>query len=121
MVCEEFRNLFKLRDREDFDNYWNSEGHKAVFVIIYILINVGLFFGWLGSALIASLLGSFSQLLADFVSAVGSPGVSAAVPIAKGFGMVLNFNCALIFVPVLRNFLSWYNGKHFLWFVSNGC
>lgn len=33
---------------------------------------------------------------------------SWAVPFAKGFGMMLNFNCALVFLPVCRNALSWY-------------
>jgi hypothetical protein len=48
MVCDDLRKLVKLRDREDFDNYWDSEGHKALFVVIYVVINVALFFGWLG-------------------------------------------------------------------------
>eukprot|EP00698_Gefionella_okellyi_P005644 TRINITY_DN15118_c0_g1_i1.p1 TRINITY_DN15118_c0_g1~~TRINITY_DN15118_c0_g1_i1.p1 ORF type:complete len:504 (-),score=79.14 TRINITY_DN15118_c0_g1_i1:41-1552(-) len=87
-------DLFRLRNEENFDNYWNSEGHKAIFVLVYIVINVFLFFFWLGW----------------FVPLVGTDGISGWVPLAKGFGMLLNFNCALILVPVLRNFLSWVRG-----------
>jgi len=35
--------------------------------------------------------------------------ISSLGPFAKGFGMALNFNCALIVLPVLRGFLRWLN------------
>eukprot|EP01101_Sappina_pedata_P005913 TRINITY_DN2819_c0_g1_i1.p1 TRINITY_DN2819_c0_g1~~TRINITY_DN2819_c0_g1_i1.p1 ORF type:complete len:604 (+),score=186.99 TRINITY_DN2819_c0_g1_i1:236-1813(+) len=51
---------------------------------IWILINVGLF----------------------AVGASNYSGSGTTVMIARGFGMTLNFNCALILVPVLRNILT---------------
>ena len=81
-------NAFTRRVSRIVDNYWFSEGTKAIFIAVYITINAIL---WIFQ---------FFKYLLD----PATPNV--CVPVARGFGMVLNFNCALILVPVLRNLLS---------------
>jgi hypothetical protein len=44
------KELVKMRNSENFDNYWNSEGHKAILVISYTAINIFLYCLWMGSA-----------------------------------------------------------------------
>eukprot|EP01095_Lingulamoeba_sp_RSL-Kostka_P005666 TRINITY_DN170_c1_g2_i1.p1 TRINITY_DN170_c1_g2~~TRINITY_DN170_c1_g2_i1.p1 ORF type:complete len:545 (+),score=177.86 TRINITY_DN170_c1_g2_i1:137-1771(+) len=66
--------------------YLREHRSKVVIGLIYAFINVGLFIFW-----------------AVFN---GVAGANMFVVIAKGFGMMLNFNCALILLPVCRNIIT---------------
>eukprot|EP00742_Colponemidia_sp_Colp-10_P005362 GILJ01005730.1.p1 GENE.GILJ01005730.1~~GILJ01005730.1.p1 ORF type:complete len:1207 (-),score=135.75 GILJ01005730.1:170-3724(-) len=67
-----------------FVGFW-TEGR--IFMAVFILFDIFLYF-----------YGFFSYL---------SGAEFWAFPSAKGAGAVLNFNCALVLVPVMRNLLSW--------------
>lgn len=73
---------------------WIEEhGVELLFLAVYVLINVALFTG----------------ALLRYRAA----GANGFVQLARGCGACLNFNGALILVPMLRRFLSWIRAQRF--------
>lgn len=78
--------------------HWIEEhGIVLLFLVVYVLINLGLF----GSALLR----------------YRAAGANGFIQLARGCGACLNFNCALILVPMLRHFLTWIRAQRFGRFV----
>src|SRR3989338_983590 len=75
---------------------------KIVLVILWFLINIGLFieaaYRWYMTA--------NNFLIVNFVDARFNGYHSWWVMIARGFGQILNFNCALILLPTMRTVLN---------------
>lgn len=74
-------------------NWIEEHGVELVFLIAYVLINLALFCG----------------ALLRYRAA----GANGFVQLARGCGACLNFNGALILVPMLRRFLSWIRAQRF--------
>lgn len=74
-------------------NWVEENGIVLLFLIIYVVINVGLF----GAA----------------VMRYRAAGANGFIQLARGCGACLNFNCALILVPMLRHFLTWIRAQRF--------
>ena len=68
-------------------NFLNNNRSLIVFSLIYLAINIGLF--------------------ANAMLSYADQGANLYVQIARGCGACLNFNGALILVPMLRHFLTW--------------
>eukprot|EP01128_Nolandella_sp_AFSM9_P005127 TRINITY_DN2434_c0_g1_i1.p1 TRINITY_DN2434_c0_g1~~TRINITY_DN2434_c0_g1_i1.p1 ORF type:complete len:535 (-),score=75.71 TRINITY_DN2434_c0_g1_i1:129-1733(-) len=78
-------------------NYWVNDGPKAVFIAVYVVINLAL----IGER-------SYYYFVGDgkkFTDAIGY-----GIPVARGTAAALRFNTVFILIPVLRNFLSWLRG-----------
>ena len=67
--------------------WWTWEGQRVTILLIYFLVNV-----------IVWIYGYASNL---------APNNPPYFPFAKGFGKMLDINCAFIILPVLRNTLCW--------------
>jgi predicted ferric reductase/Ca2+-binding EF-hand superfamily protein len=78
-------------------NWIEEHGVVLLFLVIYVLINLGLF----GSAVLR----------------YREAGANGFIQLARGCGACLNFNCALILVPMLRHFLTWIRAQRFGRFV----
>ena len=65
-------------------NYWINNRKAIFWATIYFIINIGL-----------------------FLTCIRYKDFNAAVIIARGCGMCLNFNCAFILVLMLRDSLTW--------------
>jgi predicted ferric reductase/Ca2+-binding EF-hand superfamily protein len=78
-------------------NWVEEHGIVVLFLILYVLINLGLF----GSALMR----------------YRAAGANGFIQLARGCGACLNFNGALILVPMLRHFLTWIRAQRFGRFV----
>jgi len=74
-------------------NWIEEHGVELLFLIGYVIINVAL----------------FSEALLRYRAA----GANGFVQLARGCGACLNFNGALILVPMLRRFLSWIRAQRF--------
>ena len=85
---------YTLSDR--MAHYWHTEGPKAVFIVIWLVANVGLFL----SKMVAYIPRIEDD--EDIASVFGWSGV-----VARGTGEMLKLNCSIILVPVLRNLLCW--------------
>lgn len=70
-----------------FTHYLEEHGVELLLLTVYVLINVGLFAG--------------------AVERYAAKGANGFVMIARGCGACLNFNGALILVPMMRRFLTW--------------
>jgi NADPH oxidase 5 len=74
--------------------HWVEEhGVELLFLLAYVLVNVGL----------------FTAALLRYRAA----GANGFVQLARGCGACLNFNGALILVPMLRRFLHWIRSQRF--------
>eukprot|EP00762_Andalucia_godoyi_P000504 ANDGO_05279.mRNA.1 Superoxide-generating NADPH oxidase heavy chain subunit A len=86
----------RLTDKDEFANYWATEGHKVIFITLYVIVTIILFVEaavrWAG-------------LLEDVEKTNGKK--YSWVIVARGFGQLLNFNCMLVIVPVLRSIITW--------------
>jgi hypothetical protein len=76
------------------------EGLKLLFVVVYVLANIGLFI--------------YSYLKYFLAAPTGNPvtyeaflALGQGVAIARGAANALKLNSAFILIPVLRNLLSW--------------
>jgi predicted ferric reductase len=102
--CKRFGNTWKTRftNKDEFTNYISTEGQKVVIVFIWVCINIGLFieacYRWYNLA---------NNIV--FQNSV-DPRYDGYHPwwtmIARGFGQLLNFNCALIMLPTMRTLLN---------------
>ncbi|KAL6050426.1 Cytochrome b-245 beta chain [Balamuthia mandrillaris] len=81
---------------KDVQTYWINEGPKALFILLYVLANI------------AVILERFIHyyVVDDEVFKVLSWGLIGA----RCSAAALKLNCAIILIPVLRNFLSWIRG-----------
>jgi len=80
---------------------------KIFFMIIYLIINIALWIHWAYNAYNQVTQGT-PQIGDDPDTAIPPTKLSSIwIPIAKGCGQVLNFNCALIVVPVITELLHW--------------
>ena len=75
---------------------------KWLWLVVYSLINLVIF---------AEAFDRWGGIVTDF-NAMGiadkpNGDLSMWTPWAKAFGQVLNFNCSMIIVPILRNLLLW--------------
>lgn len=86
----------RLTDKDEFLNYWASEGHKFIFVTLYVIVSIILF---IEAAM------RWSAALEPAEEANGKK--YTWVVFARGFGQLLNFNCTLVLVPVLRSIITW--------------
>lgn len=87
-VCDFFASYVDTLRRE-------GKVGRYVFYLVYFTINVFLWF---------YAFATFSSALAE--TPINSR-LSGWIPPAKGFGYMLNMNCALIVVPMLRSMLRW--------------
>ncbi|KAL0479450.1 NADPH oxidase [Acrasis kona] len=104
--CKRFIATWKSRftDKDEFYNYVSAEGQKAFIVVVWICINIGLFieacYRWYMVA----------NRAVELNKRLGTPGWDSYIPwwvmIARGFGQLLNFNCALILLPTMRTLLN---------------
>jgi predicted ferric reductase/Ca2+-binding EF-hand superfamily protein len=74
-------------------NWIEEHGIELVLLLVYVLINLAL----------------FSGALLRYRAA----GANGFVQLARGCGACLNFNGALILIPMLRRFLSWIRAQRF--------
>jgi NADPH oxidase 5 len=74
-------------------NWVEEHGVVVLFLAIYVLINLGLF----GAAVLR----------------YREAGANGFIQLARGCGACLNFNCALILVPMLRHFMTWIRAQRF--------
>lgn len=74
-------------------NWIEEHGIELLFLLAYVLINVAL----------------FSEAVLRYRAA----GANGFVQLARGCGACLNFNGALILVPMLRHLLSWIRARRF--------
>lgn len=74
-------------------NWIEEHGAEVVALIVYALVNVALF--------------------VNAVLNYHAAGANGFIQLARGCGACLNFNCALILVPMLRYFLSWIRAQRF--------
>eukprot|EP00161_Ancyromonas_sigmoides_P008967 TRINITY_DN2228_c1_g2_i1.p1 TRINITY_DN2228_c1_g2~~TRINITY_DN2228_c1_g2_i1.p1 ORF type:complete len:707 (-),score=161.82 TRINITY_DN2228_c1_g2_i1:355-2475(-) len=83
---------------EKFKVYWAQEGSKVVVMVLWLATNVLLFFL------------TYAKYMdrEEVIEQLGK-----WVPIARGFGSLLKFNCTLLVVPVLRNLLAWFHALPF--------
>jgi predicted ferric reductase/Ca2+-binding EF-hand superfamily protein len=78
--------------------HWiENHGVEFVFLILWVAINVALFFG--------------------AVVRYRAAGANGFVQLARGCGACLNFDAALLLVPMLRRFLGWVRAQRFSRFV----
>lgn len=94
----------RITDHEERRNYIETEWQKVVIVILWILINMGLF---------AEACYRWWKRVDDILKAKRAYDPDMwpyyhpwYVMIARGFGQLLNFNCALILLPVMRTMLN---------------
>jgi predicted ferric reductase/Ca2+-binding EF-hand superfamily protein len=78
-------------------NWIEEHGAAAVVLLLYVVANVALFVG--------------------AVVRYHEAGANGFVQLARGCGACLNFNCALILVPMLRHLLTWIRARSFGRFV----
>ncbi|MDY6803201.1 MAG: ferric reductase-like transmembrane domain-containing protein [Cyanobacteriota bacterium] len=71
----------------NFKYYLQNNWIKLAFLFLYVLTNLFLFFG--------------------AVDRYASQGANSYIQLARGCGAALNFNGALILIPMLRHFLTW--------------
>lgn len=84
----------KLQNKISSATRWASNNKAAVFwLCIYALVNIGLF--W------------------HAVETYAAQGANVYVQIARGGGACLNFNGALILIPMLRHLLTWVRASVF--------
>ena len=79
--------LPRLSPLRRVSNWIEEHGIELLFLVLYALVNLLLF----GAA----------------VRRYHAEGANGFVMLARGCGACLNFNCALILVPMLRHFMSW--------------
>ncbi|KAL9650725.1 hypothetical protein ABK040_001779 [Willaertia magna] len=84
-----------LLNSEARKNYLAAEWKKLVLVTIWVCANIGLF---IEACVRYNKILSDKKLPSDIVW---------FVTFARGFGQLLNFNCALLILPVMRNLLHW--------------
>lgn len=82
----------RITDKDERRNYLAAEGPKLVALVLFACVNIALFI---------EAVHRYTVILA------AANKSSTWILIARGFGQLLNFNCALICVPVMRTFLSW--------------
>jgi len=95
---------------EDVRNYWYNEGPKALFVVCWLLINVGLVVAWVMLYYGTPSYDVFGPALLGVASPPPTDRPShhpPAPPVSRGSAEALKFNCGLLLIPVLRNFLSY--------------
>eukprot|EP00013_Stygamoeba_regulata_P020209 CAMPEP_0177649368 /NCGR_PEP_ID=MMETSP0447-20121125/11346_1 /TAXON_ID=0 /ORGANISM="Stygamoeba regulata, Strain BSH-02190019" /LENGTH=558 /DNA_ID=CAMNT_0019152115 /DNA_START=15 /DNA_END=1691 /DNA_ORIENTATION=- len=85
-----------LPTRDDLRQFWFEYGVAALIAAVWIAVNL---------------------FLAAWAAYVYWNNPNFYVTIARVFGGILNFNCALILVPVLRNFLTWIRKSAFHRFI----
>jgi predicted ferric reductase len=99
-----FLKTWKIRftDKDEFTNYIAAEGQKLVIVFVWVCINIGLFieasYRWYNIA--------NNILIQNSVDLRYQYYQPWWVMIARGFGQLLNFNCALIILPTMRTVLN---------------
>eukprot|EP01104_Vermistella_antarctica_P015883 TRINITY_DN5307_c0_g2_i1.p1 TRINITY_DN5307_c0_g2~~TRINITY_DN5307_c0_g2_i1.p1 ORF type:complete len:579 (+),score=114.55 TRINITY_DN5307_c0_g2_i1:193-1929(+) len=76
---------------QSFKDWWERKGLTFVFFSVYVVVNAILF---------AEAVHRYYELSKE------NDAINDGVIIARGFGALLNFNCALILIPVLRNALT---------------
>lgn len=82
--------------REKLNDYWVNEGPKLVMVILWVLITLALF---------AQAFYHYRFERLDVFPIFGY-----GLPMARAAAQSIKFNCAILLITVLRNFLSWLRG-----------
>ncbi len=77
----------KASQKLHFKHYLQNNWVTLAFLFLYVLTNLFLFF--------------------SAVNRYASQGANVYIQLARGCGAALNFNGALILIPMLRNFLTW--------------
>ncbi|MDY6784107.1 MAG: EF-hand domain-containing protein [Cyanobacteriota bacterium] len=77
----------KRQEKERLKHYWRNNWITFAFLALYIVVNLFLFF--------------------EAMARYNSQGANIYVQIARGCGATLNFNGALILIPVMRHFMTW--------------
>lgn len=78
----------KKRTKKDYiKHYIENNWVKIAFLALYVAVNIFLFFG--------------------AVARYANLGANVYIQIARGCGATLNFNGALILVPMMRHFMTW--------------
>lgn len=93
-TCAEIRNSCKGMSLSKLQSY------EGVVIVLYITINCGLWVWWFLVLYSETYLPCIEFNIEDLNC------VTFWVNIAKGFGMMLNFNCALLFLPLCRVVLT---------------
>lgn len=95
-----FLEVWKLRlfDKNERRNYWAAEGHKVLLIAAWVATNIALFieatYRW-------------HNTVEGLNQKYGKTGWGYNwVTVARGPGQLLNFNCALVVLPVARTLLS---------------
>lgn len=111
----------RLTSFDEFRSYIAAEWQKALWILIYVAINIGLFI----EAFVRKLLSNSQKTCifnpkrlffqTNFKIAITTQPIGYAqilngtygfVWVARGFGQLLNFNCALVILPVCRSLLT---------------
>eukprot|EP00761_Pharyngomonas_kirbyi_P006350 gb/GECH01006356.1/.p1 GENE.gb/GECH01006356.1/~~gb/GECH01006356.1/.p1 ORF type:complete len:609 (+),score=143.17 gb/GECH01006356.1/:1-1827(+) len=91
----------RIVDKDERRNYLAAEGLKLIVITIYVLVSIALFIE-------ASV--RYHRIMKDSEYCENNPDrcnqTTAWIVIARGFGQLLNLNCALILVPTMRSVLS---------------
>ncbi|KAL9643136.1 hypothetical protein ABK040_001626 [Willaertia magna] len=88
----------RFTNKNEFANYWSAEGKKLIIVSIWVICNFVLF--------CEAFIRYFIQLQPSATDAPPRPLVPFYVATARGFGQLLNFNCALLILPTMRTLLN---------------
>lgn len=94
----------RLTNKHEFLNYWAAEGQKLIVVSIWFFINIFLF----TEAFIR-----YFYYISSITVPTGVQKVPFFVALARGFGQLLNFNCALLILPTMRTLLNVFRSLKF--------
>jgi len=97
----------RFTNRHEFANYWAAEGQKIIVVGTWVILNMFLF---------AEAFARYYIIVAA-KAAANTDNTKVIVPffvaMARGFGQLLNFNCALLILPTMRTLLNVFRSLKF--------
>jgi NADPH oxidase len=80
----------RLTDFNEFYAYFAAEWQKLLFVFVYYAVNIALFI----------------EACYRYGKLAEAGKANGWIVVARGFGQLLNFNCALVMLPVMRTILT---------------